>query len=91
MLLTERFTIIFFPFFFKVVYSEQIIGYPRERYINLSCELFGIAGHFALILRSSLQSGTVIETQNKDAFLKVSLPAFSPYQHVHELEINLLP
>ncbi|KAL0276483.1 UNVERIFIED_CONTAM: hypothetical protein PYX00_004046 [Menopon gallinae] len=58
--------------FSQVVYSEQIIGYPRERYINLSCELFGIAGHFALVLRSSLQSGTIIETQNKDAFLKAA-------------------
>lgn len=35
----------------SVLYAEQILGYPQERRITLKCELFGFAGHYAIMLR----------------------------------------
>lgn len=35
----------------SVLYAEQILGFPQERRITLKCELFGFAGHYAIILR----------------------------------------
>ncbi|XP_075228133.1 thrombospondin-1 like protein golden goal [Lycorma delicatula] len=35
----------------QVVYSEQIRGFPRLRVISLRCDLFGLAGHYALALQ----------------------------------------
>ncbi|KAK6631796.1 hypothetical protein RUM43_013860 [Polyplax serrata] len=56
----------------QVIYSEQIRGYPKRRSIVLRCELFGSAGYFTLALRSSVETGAVIETDNKEAFLKAA-------------------
>ncbi|KAL1139118.1 hypothetical protein AAG570_009178 [Ranatra chinensis] len=39
----------------QLLYSEQIRGYPQLRNINLRCDLFGLAGHYALALRPSMQ------------------------------------
>uniref|UniRef100_T1GYE0 Uncharacterized protein n=1 Tax=Megaselia scalaris TaxID=36166 RepID=T1GYE0_MEGSC len=35
----------------SVLYAEQILGFPQERRITLKCELFGFAGHYAIVLR----------------------------------------
>lgn len=35
----------------QVLYSEQVRGYPKARLIKLSCELFGLAGHYVVKLR----------------------------------------
>lgn len=35
----------------QVLYAEQIRGYPKARLIKLSCELFGLAGHYVVKLR----------------------------------------
>ncbi|XP_063242535.1 uncharacterized protein LOC134542316 [Bacillus rossius redtenbacheri] len=40
----------------QVLYSEQVRGYPRRRQVSLKCELFGLAGHYALLLRSAVPS-----------------------------------
>ncbi|GJQ74469.1 hypothetical protein Trydic_g21338 [Trypoxylus dichotomus] len=35
----------------QVLYSEQVRGFPGRRIITLRCELFGLAGHYILMLR----------------------------------------
>lgn len=35
----------------QVLYAEQIRGYPKTRQLKLSCELFGLAGHYIVKLR----------------------------------------
>lgn len=35
----------------QVLYAERIRGYPKARLIKLSCELFGLAGHYVVKLR----------------------------------------
>lgn len=35
----------------QVLYAEQIRGYPKARLVKLSCELFGLAGHYVVKLR----------------------------------------
>lgn len=37
----------------QILYAEQIGGYPKARLIKLSCELFGLAGHYVVKLRPS--------------------------------------
>ncbi|XP_014291189.1 uncharacterized protein gogo [Halyomorpha halys] len=39
----------------KLIYSEQVRGYPPLRIVRLKCELFGMAGHYALALRPTIQ------------------------------------
>ncbi|XP_014253828.1 uncharacterized protein LOC106669079 isoform X2 [Cimex lectularius] len=52
----------------QLVYSEQIRGYPENREITLKCELFGMAGHYALALRPKIQDTgePIAATQAKD-------------------------
>ncbi|KAF5301841.1 hypothetical protein FQA39_LY10626 [Lamprigera yunnana] len=35
----------------QVLYSEQVRGFPGRRVLTLRCELFGLAGHYSLLLR----------------------------------------
>ncbi|XP_055373377.1 uncharacterized protein LOC129606828 isoform X2 [Condylostylus longicornis] len=36
----------------NILYSETIKGYPRRREVKLNCELFGLAGFYAIRLRA---------------------------------------
>lgn len=38
----------------QVLYAEQIRGYPKARLVKLSCELFGLAGHYVVKLRPTV-------------------------------------
>ncbi|CAH0553889.1 unnamed protein product [Brassicogethes aeneus] len=40
----------------QVLYSEQVRGFPGRRVLTLRCELFGLAGHYALFLRPTTPS-----------------------------------
>ncbi|XP_046669657.1 uncharacterized protein LOC124360258 [Homalodisca vitripennis] len=40
----------------QLLYSEQIRGYPSLREITLPCNSFGLAGHYALALRSTMMT-----------------------------------
>jgi len=54
----------------QVIFSQQVIGYPRRRDLALTCELFGLAGHYVLTLRSKLY--TAVPVMDSDpAHLKV--------------------
>ncbi|KAF6212582.1 hypothetical protein GE061_013107 [Apolygus lucorum] len=44
----------------QLVYSEQIRGFPTLRYVPLGCQLFGMAGHYALALRPRILDGEPI-------------------------------
>lgn len=35
----------------QILYTEQIRGYPKTHLVKLSCELFGLAGHYVVKLR----------------------------------------
>ncbi|KAF2884467.1 hypothetical protein ILUMI_21705, partial [Ignelater luminosus] len=35
----------------QILYSEQVRGFPGRRVLTLRCELFGLAGHYSLLLR----------------------------------------
>lgn len=64
----------------QVVFSQQVLGYPRRRELTLKCELFGLAGHYVLTLRSKLP--TLVPVMNMEpAHIKVNwlakLPVFS--------------
>uniref|UniRef100_T1HBP4 CUB domain-containing protein n=1 Tax=Rhodnius prolixus TaxID=13249 RepID=T1HBP4_RHOPR len=55
----------------QLLYSEQIRGYPLLRVISLNCELFGMAGHYALALRPSIQDpGEPIASTSTNKTLK---------------------
>ncbi|KAJ8883140.1 hypothetical protein PR048_014980 [Dryococelus australis] len=57
----------------QVLYSEQVRGYPRRRQVTLKCELFGLAGHYALVLRSAIPTLVpVLGNDSTPAYLKVS-------------------
>ncbi|XP_068082960.1 uncharacterized protein gogo [Anabrus simplex] len=56
----------------QVMYAEQLRGYRRLS-LKLSCELFGLAGHYALTVRSALPtSRPVIHDAAAAAYLKVA-------------------
>lgn len=60
----------------QLVYSEQIRGYPRLRVMKLKCELFGMAGHYALALRPTIQDpGEPIAATTPKKSLRVSIPS----------------
>ena len=54
----------------QVIFSQQVIGYPRRRELALTCELFGLAGHYVLTLRSKLYTAVPV-MDSEPAHLKV--------------------
>lgn len=50
------------------LYAELVRGFPRHRLVQLRCELFGLAGNYAVKLRAA-KPGSTFLTQT--AFIKV--------------------
>lgn len=50
------------------LYAELVRGFPHHRLIQLRCELFGLAGNYAVKLRAAESSSTFI---TQTAFIKV--------------------
>ncbi|KAB0800461.1 hypothetical protein PPYR_06201 [Photinus pyralis] len=46
----------------QVLYSEQVRGFPGRRVLTLRCELFGLAGHYSLLLRPTAPIPTLPHT-----------------------------
>jgi hypothetical protein len=63
----------------QVIFSQQVIGYPSRRDLRLKCELFGLAGHYLLTLRSKLYTAVPV-MDSEPAHLKVHTcsSAFAP-------------
>lgn len=59
-----------FSIFRQVLYSEQIRGFPGKRMLTLRCELFGLAGHYALVLRPTTPMPSL---SNTAAYVKVRI------------------
>lgn len=60
--------------FLKILYQEQIRGYPSLRHVKLGCQLFGLAGYYALVLRSDRnQSSVMIGSTSTESTLKVNI------------------
>lgn len=55
---------------FQVIFSQQVVGYPRRRDVTLTCELFGLAGHYVLTLRSKLYTAVPV-MDSEPAHMKV--------------------
>ncbi|XP_054271484.1 uncharacterized protein LOC128992100 [Macrosteles quadrilineatus] len=56
----------------QVLYSEQILGYPSLRETTLACNLFGLAGHYALALRTTINTSShLISYTPQDHTVKV--------------------
>lgn len=53
----------------QVLYAEQIRGYPKARLLKLSCELFGLAGHYVVKLRPT---APVAASVSATAYIQVS-------------------
>lgn len=53
----------------QVLYAEQIRGYPKARLVKLSCELFGLAGHYVVKLRPTT---TVSAAVSATAYIQVN-------------------
>jgi hypothetical protein len=53
-----------------VIFSQQVIGYPRRRDLALTCELFGLAGHYVLTMRSKMYTAVPV-MDSEPAHLKV--------------------
>lgn len=52
------------------LFAEQVRGYPHAvRVVQLSCELFGLAGHYVVKLRPT---GAVVASVSATAYVKVS-------------------
>nr|XP_018908175.1 PREDICTED: uncharacterized protein LOC109037809 [Bemisia tabaci] len=55
----------------QLLYSEQVRGYPQLREIKLECNLFGLAGHYVLALRTDMHfPSPIIASSRQDASLK---------------------
>lgn len=54
-----------------MLYAELIRGYARHRLIQLRCELFGLAGNYAVKLRAANASSTFI---GQTSYVKVCGP-----------------
>lgn len=52
----------------QVLYAEQVRGYPKTRLIKLSCELFGLAGHYVVKLRPTIPIAAMVSAI---AYIKV--------------------
>lgn len=54
----------------QILYAEQIRGYPKARIIKLRCDLFGLAGHYVVWLKSNTSGNILISSR---ANIKVSM------------------
>ncbi|KAK0170185.1 hypothetical protein PV328_010778 [Microctonus aethiopoides] len=54
----------------QMLYSEEITGFPIQKILNLRCEFFGLAGHYALRLKPSDINSTAPTTS---AYIKVEV------------------
>lgn len=54
----------------QVLYTEKIRGYPKAHLIKLSCELFGLAGHYVVKLRPI---APVAASVSATAYIQVNL------------------
>lgn len=63
----------------QVLYAEQIRGYPKARLVKLSCELFGLAGHYVVKLRPT---SSVAASVSATAYIQVNQKQF---QHKHSI------
>ncbi|XP_057319380.1 uncharacterized protein LOC130663870 isoform X2 [Microplitis mediator] len=54
----------------QMLYSEEITGFPLQKILNLRCEFFGLAGHYALRLKPSDVNSTAPTTS---AYIKVEV------------------
>lgn len=52
-----------------ILFKEQVRGYPKAHLIKLSCELFGLAGHYVVKLRPVAPVATQVMAT---AYIKVS-------------------
>ncbi|XP_053953256.1 uncharacterized protein LOC128860053 [Anastrepha ludens] len=43
----------------SILYMEQVRGYPKHKLVRLGCELFGLAGNYAVQLRSMVPAPNV--------------------------------
>ncbi|XP_067647542.1 uncharacterized protein gogo isoform X2 [Eurosta solidaginis] len=43
----------------SILYMEQVRGYPKHKVVRLSCELFGLAGNYAVQLRPMIPAPNV--------------------------------
>lgn len=57
----------------QVLFAEQIRGYPKARLVKLSCELFGLAGHYVVKLRPT---GAVAASVSATAYIQVNHIAY---------------
>lgn len=53
----------------QILYSEPVHGFPKAHLVKLSCELFGLAGHYVVKLRPN---APVSQTVTATAYIKVS-------------------
>lgn len=68
----------------QILYTEQIGGYPKARLVKLSCELFGLAGHYVVKLRpaasvSASVSATAYIQVNRMESLYLFMKTHNPY------------
>lgn len=54
----------------QVLYAEQVRGYPKARLVKLSCELFGLAGHYVVKLRPVAPVSPIVTAT---AYIKASI------------------
>ncbi|KAG5865113.1 hypothetical protein JTB14_003759 [Gonioctena quinquepunctata] len=59
----------------QALYSKQVRGFPGRSVLTLRCELFGLAGHYALVLRPTAPS---MELPHTAAYVK-RLNVYSQY------------
>lgn len=68
----------------QILYAEQIRGYPKARLLKLSCELFGLAGHYVVKLRPT---APVAASVSATAYIQVNQKQFHYYlflkSHMH--------
>lgn len=58
----------------QMLYLEQVRGYPRTKLLKLSCELFGLAGHYIVRLRPTSPVPSFVSAT---AFIKVKKNCFN--------------
>ncbi|XP_069681082.1 uncharacterized protein gogo [Periplaneta americana] len=57
----------------QLVFSQQVLGYPRRRELALKCDLFGLAGHYVLTLRSRMPATSTPVPDGEPAHMKVAV------------------
>ena len=70
-----------------MLYTEEIKGFPTQKVVELRCEFFGLAGHYALRLKPSEANPNAPTTS---AYIKVSILVFFVYVRNTQLVQNSL-